>query len=184
MCNAFSTQNYEITYLVVLFVAANLQIYYLARQKTDFYHIIMMPNRIFHARIAWHQYFLLAVLTVNAVGALWCKIVVPGLLLMLLMIVVVEQIVHTTYTVRADNVLEVSTGRFVRKKLIPIADISSMQRCSSMRLGKRAVTEYLLIRYGKGKFVSLMPVKEQEFIDLINKRRGEMRKEQESSPQT
>ena len=41
-------------------------------------------NRIFHARIAWYQYFLLAVLTVNAVGALWCKYILPAVLFMLM----------------------------------------------------------------------------------------------------
>ncbi len=50
-------------------------------------------NRIFHARIAWYQYFLLVVLTVNAVGALWCKYILPAVLLMLLLIVVIEQII-------------------------------------------------------------------------------------------
>mgnify|MGYP000456258850 len=52
-------------------------------------------NRIFHARIAWYQYFLLAVLTVNAVGALWCKYILPAVLFMLMLIVVIEQIIHT-----------------------------------------------------------------------------------------
>ncbi len=55
-------------------------------------------NRIFHARIAWYQYFLLAVLTVNAVGALWCKYILPAVLFMLMLIVVIEQIIHTAYT--------------------------------------------------------------------------------------
>ena len=63
-------------------------------------------NRIFHARIAWYQYFLLVVLTVNAVGALWCKYILPAVLLMLLLIVVIEQIIHTVYTVSTDGVLE------------------------------------------------------------------------------
>lgn len=72
-------------------------------------------NRIFHARIAWYQYFLLVVLTVNAVGALWCKYILPAVLLMLLLIVVIEQIIHTVYTVSTDGVLEISTGRFMRK---------------------------------------------------------------------
>ena len=55
-------------------------------------------NRIFHARIAWYQYFLLVVLTVNAVGALWCKYILVAVLFVLMLIVVIEQIIHTTYT--------------------------------------------------------------------------------------
>ena len=93
-------------------------------------------NRIFHARIAWYQYFLLVVLTVNVVGALWCKYILPAVLLILMLIVV----------------------------------ITAIRKCHSMKFGRFSVTEYVLIEYGKGKFVSVMPVKEREFVELLEKR--------------
>ena len=127
-------------------------------------------NRIFHARIAWYQYFLLVVLTVNVVGALWCKYILPAVLLILMLIVVIEQIIHTVYTVTPDGILEISTGRFIRKKVIPISEITAIRKCHSMKFGRFSVTEYVLIEYGKGKFVSVMPVKEREFVKLLEKR--------------
>lgn len=126
-------------------------------------------NRIFHARIAWYQYFLLVVLTVNVVGALWCKYILPAVLLILMLIVVIEQIIHTVYTVTPDGILEISTGRFIRKKVIPISEITAIRKCHSMKFGRFSVTEYVLIEYGKGKFVSVMPVKEREFVELLEK---------------
>ena len=127
-------------------------------------------NRIFHARIAWYQYFLLVVLTVNVVGALWCKYILPAVLRILMLIVVIEQIIHTVYTVTPDGILEISTGRFIRKKVIPISEITAIRKCHSMKFGRFSVTEYVLIEYGKGKFVSVMPVKEREFVELLEKR--------------
>ena len=127
-------------------------------------------NRIFHARSAWYQYFLLVVLTVNVVGALWCKYILPAVLLILMLIVVIEQIIHTVYTVTPDGILEISTGRFIRKKVIPISEITAIRKCHSMKFGRFSVTEYVLIEYGKGKFVSVMPVKEREFVELLEKR--------------
>ena len=127
-------------------------------------------NRIFHARIAWYQYFLLVVLTVNVVGALWCKYILPAVLLILMLIVVIEQIIHTVYTVTPDGILEISTGRFIRKKVIPISEITAIRKCHSMKFGRFSVTGYVLIEYGKGKFVSVMPVKEREFVELLEKR--------------
>ena len=127
-------------------------------------------NRIFHARIAWYQYFLLVVLTVNVVGALWCKYILPAVLLILMLIVVIEQIIHTVYTVTPDGILEISTGRFIRKKVIPISEITAIRKCHSMKFGRFSVTEYVLIEYGKGKFVSVMPVKERAFVELLEKR--------------
>ena len=128
-------------------------------------------NRIFHARIVWYQYFLLVVLTVNAVGALWCKIILPAVLFMLLLIVVIEQIIHTQYIVTTDGILEVDRGRFIRKKVIPISQITSIKKCNSMKFGRFSVTNYVLIEYGKGEFASTMPVKEREFIELIEKKK-------------
>ncbi|WP_294547303.1 PH domain-containing protein [uncultured Bacteroides sp.] len=127
-------------------------------------------NRIFHARIAWYQYFLLVVLTVNAAGALWTKTILLAVLFMLMLIVVIEQIIHTVYTVTMDGYLEISRGRFIRKKVIPVSGITAIKKCHSMRFGRFSVTEYVLIEYGKGKFVSVMPVKEREFVGLLEKR--------------
>ena len=93
-------------------------------------------NRIFHARIAWYQYFLLVVLTVNAVGALWCKYILVAVLFMLMLIVVIEQIIHTTYTLTTNGDLEVSRGRFIRKKIIPLSEITAVGKYHSMKFGK------------------------------------------------
>ena len=127
-------------------------------------------NRIFHARIAWYQYFLLVVLTVNVAGALWCKYILPAVLLILMLIIVIEQIIHTVYTITPDGILEISTGRFIRKKVIPVSGITAIKKCHSMKFGRFSVTEYVLIEYGKVKFVSVMPVKEREFVGLLEKR--------------
>ena len=127
-------------------------------------------NRIFHARIVWYQYFLLVVLTVNVAGALWCKYILPAVLLILMLIIVIEQIIHTVYTITPDGILEISTGRFIRKKVIPVSGITAIKKCHSMKFGRFSVTEYVLIEYGKGKFVSVMPVKEREFVGLLEKR--------------
>lgn len=127
-------------------------------------------NRIFHARIAWYQYFLLIVITFNAVGALWCKHIVLAVLFMLLLIIIIEQIIHTLYTVTTNDTLEISQGRFSRKKVIPLSEIIAIQKCHSMKFGRFSVTRYVLVEYGKEKFISVMPVKEREFVELIEKK--------------
>ena len=129
-------------------------------------------NRVFHARIAWYQYFLLAVLGANAFGFLWCKYILLAVFMMLLLIVVIEQVIHTTYTVTPDGKLVLSFGRFSRSKEILMKDITSVERASSMQVGRFAVMRYVLVKYGEGKCVVLLPVKEEEFIRLLEERRG------------
>ena len=81
---------------------------------------------------------------------------------------------RTDYTyylyVTTDGNLEVSRGRFIRKKVIPLSEITTVRKYHSMKFGSFSVTDYILIEYGKGKFVSVMPVKEQEFAELLEKR--------------
>lgn len=130
-------------------------------------------NRVFHARIAWYQYLLTVVLGVNAAGFLWCKYIIPAAVLMLLLIVVIEQIIHTLYTISTDGILTLTYGRFLGRKVIPIKEITSVKKCSSMRFGRFAVTDYVLIEYGNGKYATALPVKEAEFMELIDKKRSE-----------
>ena len=83
-----------------------------------------------------------------------------------------RKIIHTVYTVTADGLLLLNHGRFIRKKTIPIAEITSIRKVHSMKFGSFSVTNYLLIEYGKGKYASVLPVKEKEFMELIEKTRN------------
>ncbi len=127
-------------------------------------------NRIFHARIAWYQYLLLLVLAINLMGLLWYKHIVPAAVIAMLLLVLIERIIHTTYTVTADNLLIISRGRFTRKKTIALAQINAIRRCNSMKFGSFSVTNYLLIEYNINKFVSVTPIKQQEFVEVIQNR--------------
>ena len=124
-------------------------------------------NRIFHARIAMGQYLFLILIGILAVYMLWYKSPFPAAIFMLWLVVIIEKLIHTTYTVTADNRLLLFFGRFSRGREILLKDITSVERTSSMRIGKFAVMRYVLVRYGEGKCVALLPVKEEEFIRLL-----------------
>ena len=127
-------------------------------------------NRIFHARIAAGQYLFVILAGTIAVYGLWEKNILVAVLFMLLLVVSIEKLIHTTYTVTTDNKLSLFFGRFSRGKEIPLKDITSVERASSMRIGRFAVMRYVLVRYGEGKCVALLPVKEEEFIRLLEQR--------------
>ena len=124
-------------------------------------------NRIFHARIAMGQYLFLILIGILAVYMLWYKSPFLAAIFMLWLVVIIEKLIHTTYTVTADNRLLLFFGRFSRGREILLKDITSVERTSSMRIGRFAVMRYVLVRYGEGKCVALLPVKEEEFIRLL-----------------
>ena len=127
-------------------------------------------NRIFHARIAAGQYLFIILAGALAVYGLWEKHILIAILFMLLLIVSIEKLIHTTYTITTDNKLLLFFGRFSRSKEILLKDITSVERASSMQVGKFAVMRYVLIKYGEGKCVALLPVKENEFLRLLEER--------------
>ena len=128
-------------------------------------------NRIFHARIAAGQYLFLLIATAVTIHEMWMKHAVMAIIFMLLLIIAIERLIHTTYTLTADGRLILYFGRFTRSKEIFLKDIISVERSSSMKIGRFAVMRYVLVRYGtKGKCAVLLPVKEDMFIKMLRER--------------
>ena len=64
------------------------------------------------------------ILTMGACLAFWYKMAVYGMVMLLFLTVVIERIIHTTYTITTENELIVYYGRFMRKRIIPIKSVS------------------------------------------------------------
>ena len=104
-------------------------------------------NRIFHARIAIGQYLFLVLTTIIVIYAMWMQHAVMAVLFMLLLVIAIERLIHTTYTLTTDDRLLLFYGR------------------------------YVLVKYGtRGKCAVLLPVKEDMFIKTLTNRLNEVKK--------
>ena len=101
-------------------------------------------NRIFHARIVWYQYVLLVVLAANLIVFLWNQYIIPAVFVALVLLIIIEQIIHTVYTLSADNILTVSRGRFSPKLVIPLSEIRYIRKGHTLRVCRFSITNYLL----------------------------------------
>lgn len=130
-------------------------------------------NRIFHARIAAGQYLFLLIVTAITIHEMWMKHAILTVVLMLLLIIAIERLIHTTYTLTTDDKLVLYYGRFSRSKVIPLDEVLSVERATTMKIGRFAVMRFVVLKYGaKGRVVVLLPVKEDLFVRLINERLG------------
>ena len=127
-------------------------------------------NRVFHARITWYHLLFLVLVSVCTAYLVWHKQALGALLFSLVLLVLIECVIHTTYTVTAEGLLVIAKGRFYKKRTIPIGEILSIERKRSMTVFNCSVTHFVLIRWGYDKYVALIPVKEKEFIQLIRER--------------
>ena len=108
-------------------------------------------NRIFHARIALGQYLFLFLVAGMTVWALWEKHILVAIVMAAILIVGIEKLIHTTYTITSDGNLVV-------------------EQVYGIRLFGVGLMRCVLVHHGN-KTEALMPVKEEEFIDVINKKR-------------
>lgn len=130
-------------------------------------------NKVFHARIPLAQYLFLLLSGGMVLFLLWMKYALPAAFFVLWLIVIIEKLIHTTYTVTTDDMLVLYFGRFTRRKVIALKDITYVERAFSARIGGKSLMHYVLVRYGeRDKCVVLLPVKEEEFLRLLKERTG------------
>lgn len=130
-------------------------------------------DRTFQARITVGQYLALALYTVMTVYGLWQKEWLVALVFMLLLVLLIEQLIHSAYTIRAAGELVICRGRFRKVKRIPLQEISLAERVSSRLFGALFVSHYVLVHYAGGKTLALLPANEAEFLRVLEKKRKE-----------
>lgn len=126
-------------------------------------------NRIFHVKIAQGAYIFLVLCTALMVIAFWYQEAIVGMIMALLLIVNIERIIHSTYTLTADGKVVVYYGRFYKGKTISLTDITDVELKRSSGFGGIMPSQYVLIHY-ENKLLSLVPVKPEEFINVLVKR--------------
>lgn len=131
-------------------------------------------NKIFHVRIKWYQYLFIILLGGLAFFLLWDKQAVPAALCMVMLALLIERLIHTTYTVTTDGRLIIYSGRFSGSKTIRITDIASVERRKSVKIAGFSLLRYVLIGLNGGRYISLVPLKEVEFVQLLLEQRETM----------
>ena len=127
-------------------------------------------DRLFHARIAPVQSVALVLFAGVLVLAFFRHWALLALVCMVMLVLAVERLIHTTYTLTADGRLLIHRGRFSRQKEAALTEIVSVERVSVFRIGRWALMRYVLVRYRNGRFDALLPLKEDEFVGVLSAR--------------
>ena len=127
-------------------------------------------NRIFHVKITTGTYLFLVLFTAIMVFAFWYMQSIVGLVMAIALIVTIESVIHSTYTLTTEEKLVVYRGRFLKTITIPFADITDVELKQSSGFGGMMTSQYVLVHYSDKKLLSLVPVKPTEFINaLVNR---------------
>lgn len=131
-------------------------------------------NKIFRARIRWYQYLFIVLLGALSLFFLWDKQAIWAALCMILLVFMIERFIHTTYTITVDGKLILHSGRFSGSRTVWIKDIASVERRSSVKIAGLSLLRYVIVGLNTGHYISLLPQKEEEFVNLLREKRGGM----------
>ena len=92
-----------------------------------------------------------------------------GCLLAIVVVVIIERIVHTTYVFRnngEEEMLYIDNGRFSKTRQIRVNDIVSFRKMST----GFGLSQYVLLQCGHKRLVSVQPDNADAFIAEVKKR--------------
>jgi hypothetical protein len=98
---------------------------------------------------------------------LWEKMIIPAACCMALLVFLIERFLRTTYTITTDGRLIISPGRFFGSRTIRLDDITFVEKRKSVSILGFSLLHYVMIGYGAGRYMSLVPQKEMEFMTAL-----------------
>lgn len=122
-------------------------------------------NRIFHHRFTLPAKCSIALFALLAFWLFWQRMPVVALAVVVVVLMMMERVLHGSYTLTADRLL-IDRGRFSRRREIRLCDIV---RCTPMT-GIFGLSHYLLIEYGAGRLTTVQLSEEAVFIRELKKR--------------
>lgn len=126
-------------------------------------------DRLYHQRFTLAAKSSITIITLLAVYLFWFRSLfhaLIGILIVLLLVMMIERVIHTSYTLTDDGFLVIGRGRFSKPCRIPITDIIRITKHST----SLKMSHYILIEYGAGNMVSVLPEDEAAFMEELNRR--------------
>ena len=128
-----------------------------------------MTSRTFQHRVTLPAVAVIVLVAAVAFSFLMSRdtvLSVMALLLVCLDVIILERVIHTTYTLTDEGLLLVDRGRFARCLTIHVCDILRMEQRKIPLCGMH----YILIEYGPRKYVSIQTDNEQGFMAEVTRR--------------
>ena len=128
-----------------------------------------MASRTFQHRVTLPAVVVIVLVAAVAFSFLMSRdtvLSVVALILVCLDVVIMEIVIHTSYTLTDDGMLLVDRGRFARRQAIHVCDILRME----LRKTPLCRMHYILIEYGPRKYVSNQTDNEHGFMAEITRR--------------
>lgn len=98
----------------------------------------------------------------QVLGAIVCVV-------LLMMVIIVERMINTTYTLTDEGMLVIHKGRFAKDIIVSVDDITKMTHSDHISLfGKELYSSLIIETKDNGK-IAIRPDNEADFVNKVNK---------------
>ncbi len=133
-------------------------------------------TRLFHAKISIGNYVLLSALLAVAIYFVWqipfdSRQVLGAIVcvVLLMMVIIVERMINTTYTLTDDGMLIIHKGRFAKDIVVSVDDITEMTHSDQISLFGKGLYSSLIIETKDNGKIAIRPDNEADFVNKVNK---------------
>lgn len=126
-------------------------------------------QRTFNAKVQPTTWGLVAVIAAAAIYFAWFKIVIPFIIALGVLVIIIERILNTKYTID-DEFITVSFGRFSKEWKVDISDIIKIEKIERFRIAGQGLTHTLIITASGNRMIAVNPQDEQAFTLYIKKK--------------
>ncbi len=124
-------------------------------------------NRTFQSKVKWHQIVFLLIITGLCIYMIWIKQSILATLLSIMLIIIIEKIIHTEYTLTTDNELIIKKGRFSKKRIVNLDEIIDIEIKTSTKVGSKYLYKYILLTTKDNNYIGLTPANVESFYKTI-----------------
>lgn len=128
-------------------------------------------NRTFHSKVRFDQIIYLIILTAVCCYMIWIKQAIVATILGLMIIMVIERIINTEYTLTTDNKLLIKKGRYSKLKTIPLDDMLDIEIKTTTRFWSHFLLRYVLITLKNNTYVGVTPNNVDDFYKALIRRK-------------
>ncbi len=136
-------------------------------------------DRTFHEKGSWSGFALVMILAGFVIRLFWYRSSINALMALILsafLIIVIDKMINSTYTFTDDFKLIIRNGKFSKKTVIMINEITSARIVNLKVFGRR----YVLINYGADHELGIRPQVEERFLRELKIRQKKLDEELEN----
>ncbi|WP_044122793.1 hypothetical protein [Segatella baroniae] len=126
-------------------------------------------NRTFHRHLSIAGVCGIIVFSILAFFLFWSKSPVAGLALALVVVLMTERMLHTSYIFtqeRGEQLLVIDRGRLARRQVVRLSEVVKVMPMK--RLG--GLSRFVMVVYGSDRMVAVEPENEDAFCKELMKR--------------